>query len=71
MSSELHVRHPSLGGLASGEGALRALGLEGQWGLSAGAPQSWEKRDSTLGDCTQGFMCTGTQGKAMTPQELG
>ena len=55
MSSEAHVRHPSLGGLASGEGALKVLGLEGQWGLSAGAPQNWVKRDSTLGDCTQGF----------------
>ena len=26
-------------------------------------------RDSTLGGCTQGFMCPGTQGKAVTPQE--
>ena len=25
--------------------------------------------DSTLGGCTQGFMCPGTQGKAVTPQE--
>ena len=41
MNSEPHVRNPSLGGLVSGEGALRAFGFEGQWGLSAGAPQNW------------------------------
>ena len=64
MSSEPLVRHPSL---TSGEGALRAFGFEGQWGLSAGAPQNWEKRDFAFGECTQGFMCTGTQGKAVTP----
>ena len=28
-------------------------------------------RDSTLGGRTQGFTCTGTQGKAVTPYEPG
>ena len=28
-------------------------------------------RDLTLGGYTQGFMCTGAQGKAVTPQEPG
>ena len=43
MNSESPVRHPNLGDLASGEGALKAFGFEGQWGLSAGAPQNWGK----------------------------
>ena len=48
---------------ASGGGAPRASGFEGQQGLSARAPQDWGNRDSILEGCTQSLMHTGTQGK--------
>ena len=35
-NSEPHIRLPSLGGLASGGGALRAFDFAGQWGLLKG-----------------------------------
>ena len=35
---------PMLGGLALGGGAPGAFGIEGQWGLSTGAPWDWGKQ---------------------------
>jgi len=43
-NSEPHIRLPSLGGLASGGGALRAFDFAGQWGLLKGTPQDRGKQ---------------------------
>ena len=58
-------------GSPPGGGGPRVYGFESQQGLSAGAPQELRKQDSNLGGCTQVFTCTGTQGKAVTPEEPG
>ena len=64
---------PTLGseawGLASGEGAPRAFGFEGQQGSRAGAPQDCEKQKFSLKGHTQGLKSTGTQGNAAAPLE--
>lgn len=39
--------------------------------MSAGVSQTGGHRASTLGGCTPSLTCTGTQGKAITPQEPG
>lgn len=59
------------GGLALEGGAPRAFGMEGQWGLSEELHRPGGNRDSILGGCTQGFMRTGSQAKAVTPYKSG
>ena len=70
---EFWVPHeaPQPEGLELGVGDFRAFGFEGQWGLSVGLHRTGGNRDSTLRRCTQGFMCTGTEGKAVSPQKPG
>ena len=51
------------GDRALGGGAPETFDLEGQQGLCKGAP--------LLKKRTQAFICTGSQGKAETPQESG
>ena len=56
-------------GLALGGGAPRAFGFEcrSAGALKCRSSTGMGETDSTLGGLTQGFMCTGTQDKAVTP----
>ena len=57
---------PHRGSLAREGGTPKAFGFEGHWGLSAGILQDWGNNNSVIGGYTQGFMCTGSQGKRVT-----
>ena len=59
------------GDLALGERVPGVPGIEGQWGLYTGAPQDWVNGDPILKRCPQNFTCTGSQGKAKSPQKSG
>ena len=57
---------------ALGERAPGASGIEGQWGLCAGAPQDGGGNgDPILKRCIQTFTCTESQGKEKSPRESG
>ena len=58
---------PTPGDPALVGGAPQAFGVEGQWERH----RTGAHRDSTPEKCTQGFVCTGSQGRAETPQESG
>ena len=60
----MKVPSPQPGGLAMGGEAPRESGFDGKQGLIAGILQDWGNRNSTLGWCTQGLVCTKTQGKS-------
>ena len=53
--AEPHTRLPSLGGLASGGGALREFDFAGQWGLLKGTPQDRGKQKPTVGGYMEGL----------------
>ena len=61
-----------------GEEPPEPFGTEDQQGLSMGfpyfifwVPPGLEETDFILGGCTQGFMRTGSQAKAVTPYKSG
>ena len=69
-SSEPHIKL-TCGALALGERAPRASVIEGQWGLCAGVHGIGGNGDPNIKRHTQTFTCTGSQGKAKSPQESG
>ena len=66
-----HTSNSLMWGSGMGRKSPGASGIEGQWGLCAGAPQDWGKRRPILKRRTQMFTCTGSQGRARSPKESG
>ena len=70
-SSQPHVRLPILRVWNREEEPPEHFALKASVAWVQELHRTGGNRDSTLGGCTQGFTCTGTQGKAVTPQEPG
>ena len=54
-----------------GGGALRAFGIEGQWGLNTGAPQDWCKQRPFVEAAHRVSCALGPRAKKELPKNLG
>ena len=66
-SSELHVRLPSLRVWHQEEKPTEHLAMKTSWTRVQELQRTGRNRDFTLGGHKQGFTCTGTKHKAVTP----